>query len=167
MQCVCLAEQLADYLFACSFEVDAETRCSGYLDLALRVDAGADVNPEIYSTLASVRLSQSRVDDARNALEKSFSIWRDLPTDAPAIPAYVSRLGLARLLVEVDNYDDALDVLEGLEDEDDEEPELLYLLGLANWLKGERSHGSHNDDKEYYVDAREALERFLQVCSIL
>ena len=144
-------------------ENDAESRCEQYLSLALRVDAGADINPEIYSTLASVRMSQMRNDEAKVAMEKAFSPWRDLPLDHPAVPSYVARLSLARLFIEVENYPDALEVLEGLEDEDEFEPEVLYLIGLVNWLLGEKEADAAEAKQEHYLDSREALERFFQV----
>lgn len=144
-------------------EPDAEARCTEYLDLALRVDAGGDINPEIYSTLASVRLSQCRNEDALAALQKSYSIWKPLPPDSPLVPPFVSRLNLARLLIECEAFEDAIEVLEGLEDEDDEEYEVLYLLGLVNWMLGEKEASDADRKKEFYVDAREALERFIQV----
>lgn len=144
-------------------EVDAEQRCTEYLDLALRVDAGADINPDIYITLASVRLSQCRREDAVASLQKSFSIWREEPANSLAIPPFASRLNLSRLLVECEQYEDALEVLEGLEDENDEEFEVLYLLGLVYWLMAEKETNA-KDKREAYIACREVLERFLQVC---
>lgn len=143
-------------------EADAEARCTEYLDLALRVDAGADINPEIYITLASVRLSQCRPEDALGSLTRSFSIWKDEPPTSPSIPTFVARLNLARLFVECEAYAEAIEVLEGLEDEDDEEFEVLYLLGLANWLIGEKAT-EEAERREAYIDSREVLERLLQV----
>lgn len=147
-------------------EPDAEQRCTEYLDLALRVDAGADINPDVYITLASVRLSQCRRDDAIAALQKSFSIWREEPPTSLAYPPFASRLNLGRLLVECEAYDEAMEVLEGLEDEDDEDFEVLYLLGLVNWLLAEKTSEAEAK-KELYIDCREVLERFLQVRSLV
>lgn len=143
-------------------EADAEQRCTEYLDLALRVDAGADINPDIYITLASVRLSQCRPEDAVAALQKSFSIWREEPATSLTIPPFASRLNLGRLLVETEQYDEAIEVLEGLEDENDEDFEVLYLLGLVNWLLAEKE-ADEKAKREAYIDAREVLERFLLV----
>merc|ERR1711939_251828 len=152
------------YLTALCMEPDAEARCTEYLDLAVRVDAGGDINPEIYSTLASVRLSQCRNADALAALQKSYSIWKPLPPDSVLVPPFSSRLNLARLLIECEAFEDAIEVLEGLEDEDDEEYEVLYLIGLVNWMLGEKVAAIEEARKrEFYIDSREALERFLQI----
>jgi len=47
--------------------------------LALQTDPG---NPEALQTLASVRMSQSRPDDARQCLEQAWSTWKDLDLGA-------------------------------------------------------------------------------------
>lgn len=43
--------------------------------LALQTDSG---NPEALQMLASVRMSQSRPDDAKQCLEQAWSQWKDL-----------------------------------------------------------------------------------------
>ena len=146
-----------------SFEPDAEARCIEYLDMAVRVDeAGDETNPEIYSTLASVRLSQQRPSEALRALQKSYSIWSSLPPDAPSVPSFEARLSLVKLFIECEGYDESIEILEGLEDENDEDFEVMYLLGLVNWLIGEEETQPEMK-REAYIDSREALERFLQV----
>jgi hypothetical protein len=128
------------------------------------VDAGADLNCEIYSTLASVRLSQARPQEAHQALQKSYSIWADLPPDSPLIPDYEARLNLVRLFIECEDLPSALDILDGLEDENDEELEMLYLLALVNFMQGEKEKDVETQ-KTNFIDARETLEKFLQVAS--
>jgi cytochrome c-type biogenesis protein CcmH/NrfG len=58
-----------------SFEPDAEQKCEAYLEQALKIDPNS---VEAYQTLASVRLSQQRPDDAKQALEKSIELWSHL-----------------------------------------------------------------------------------------
>ena len=130
--------------------------------MALRVDAGGDINPEIYSTLASVRLSQQRPQDALIALKKSYSFWSSLPPDSPSIPSFEERLSLVKLFIECESFEETIEILEGLEDENDEDFQVMYLLGLVNWLIGEKSQEGEKK-KEAYIDSREVLERFLQV----
>jgi hypothetical protein len=38
---------------------------------------------EIYQTLASVRLSQHKIDEARQALQRAWLIWKDEPEGMP------------------------------------------------------------------------------------
>jgi tetratricopeptide (TPR) repeat protein len=63
-----------------SFEADAEQKCTEYLDQAALVDP---TDSEIYQTLASVRLSQHKIDEARQALQRAWSIWKDEPEGMP------------------------------------------------------------------------------------
>ena len=56
-----------------SFEEDAEAKCEELLQSAIQFDP---TDPEVYQTMASVRLSQERDEDAVQALDKSWSIWR-------------------------------------------------------------------------------------------
>jgi len=58
-----------------SFEPEAEQTCERLLEEALGVDPG---NSEAYQTLASVRLSQQRPEDAKTCLENAWMAWKDL-----------------------------------------------------------------------------------------
>jgi len=49
------------------------------IDLALETDKN---NAEALQTLASVRLSQQRSDEARECLERAWSGWKDLDLGA-------------------------------------------------------------------------------------
>lgn len=55
-----------------SFEPNAESQCEAYLAQAVQIEP---VTPEVYQTLASVRLSQQRVDEAKAALAQGLAIW--------------------------------------------------------------------------------------------
>lgn len=58
-----------------SFDPAAERKCEELIDLALKTDPE---NVEALQTLASVRLSQQRPDDAKICLEKAWIGWKDL-----------------------------------------------------------------------------------------
>jgi predicted Zn-dependent protease len=155
----------------CSFDPSAESLCEQHLSSALTLDP---TDPEVYQTLASVRLSQSRPDDARESLDKAWSLWRDALPDSPIIPPFPSRLAFARLLLECELYGPAIEVLQGLEGENDEDMEVQYLLGLAWSLLGEAKAtdkqlvaGSdrQEDVDECKEEARGSLETFLKVSS--
>jgi len=99
----------------------------------------------------------------RNGHPKSGrSECSSLSPDSPLIPPFVSRLNTARLFIECEAYEDAIEILEGLEDEDDEEFEVMYLLGLVNWMLGEKDTAA-DQKREFYIDSREVLERFLLI----
>ena len=69
------------YRFHSSFDPAAEKTCEDLLNLALQVDPG---NSEAYQSLASVRLSQQRPDDAKQCLEQAWTSWKDLEAGTSA-----------------------------------------------------------------------------------
>lgn len=111
-----------------------------------------------------------RHDDALQALKKSYSIWQgailaDPDEEHPAtplIPPYPARLAVVRLFLECEAYEEAIEILGSCEEEDDEDLEMLYLLGLVYWLIGE-GEKVHTEQRDAFLDSREALERFLKV----
>lgn len=114
------------YMTDLSWEEDAEARCDAAVTEALLV---APNNPEPLQTLASVRISQLRHDDAKSALTKSIELWKDLDPDDPMVPDYSTRISLSRLLMETEMEDEAIEVLERLVGENDGSVEAWYLGG--------------------------------------
>jgi len=109
-----------------SWEADAEARCEALVSEAVLV---APDDPPTLQTLASVRLSQDRREDAQKHLTHSLSIWRSLEPEDPAVPDFPTRISLTRLLMEAEMEDEALEVLERLVGEDDSSVEAWYLGG--------------------------------------
>ena len=103
-----------------SWEEDAESRCEALITEALLVTPEA---PEVLQTLASIRISQLRTEDAQAALKRSISLWKDLTPEDPKVPDFAVRVSLARLLMEVTLEFEALEVLERLILEDDQSVE--------------------------------------------
>lgn len=139
-----------------SDEPDAESRCETYVTEALLVSPDSS---EALQTLASIRISQQRPDDAVTALQRSLHVWHDLPADdaADKVPSYASRINLAKLLIETGQYDTALTVLERLQLEDDQLPDLWYLGGWCLFLYGEREPAGSEERRELWASAREWL----------
>lgn len=153
-----------------SFEPDAETKCEDHLKLALELDP---TDPEVYQTLASVRLSQSRNAEAQQILRQGWALWRHLDPANPLFPAFSTRSALAQLFIETQLYAPAVNVLRVLEQDDDEDVQIQYLLGLAWTLLAEgKSTGSETSDDvddipdgalECRSEARAALEHCFRV----
>ncbi|KAI9763397.1 MAG: hypothetical protein M1835_007821, partial [Candelina submexicana] len=122
------------YMTDLSWEEDAETQCEQFIEEALLV---APNTPGPLQTLASIRISQLRLDDARAALSRSLELWRDLDSDDPNVPDYSTRVSLARLLMEAEMEKEAMEVLERLVAEDDTSVEAWYLGGWCLHLMGE------------------------------
>jgi tetratricopeptide (TPR) repeat protein len=154
------------YMSDLCMAADAEQRCEKYVTEAL---LAAPESSEALQTLASVRISQQRTEDAAAALERAFAVWRDLDIESPEVPSYADRVQLARLLIETEQYETAIDVLERLQAEDDQLPDLWYLGGWTLFLLGERERekgGSGGSERwmEFWETGREWLKQCKQVC---
>jgi tetratricopeptide (TPR) repeat protein len=106
----------------------------------------APESPECLQTLASVRISQLRHEDARAALSRSLELWQDLPPEHERVPDFPSRISLARLLMEVQMEKEAIGVLERMILEDDQSVETWYLGGWCHYLLGKRAQESPTED---------------------
>ncbi|KAL8780585.1 MAG: hypothetical protein Q9213_006405 [Squamulea squamosa] len=124
------------YMTDLSWEADAEPRCESLITEAMLI---APDTPEALQTLANVRISQERVDEAKKALADSLELWKDLPSGNESVPDFPTRISLARLLMEVEMENDAMEVLERLVEEDDTSVEAWYLGGWCSYLTAERS----------------------------
>ncbi|CDO73722.1 hypothetical protein BN946_scf185015.g50 [Trametes cinnabarina] len=142
------------------FDPAAEKTCEDLMNLALQTDPG---NTEALQTLASVRMSQQRPDDAKACLEQAWTQWKDLELDDPQLPPIPSRLSLVKLFLELELYTPALLVLQGIMATDDQEVEAWYLEGWCFFLMAEKAQesGGKLDEltwEELARDARDCLE---------
>ncbi|GAA5827045.1 hypothetical protein JCM11251_002220 [Rhodosporidiobolus azoricus] len=153
------------YLTDLCFEPDAEQNCEKYLAQAAEIDPS---DPEVYQTLASVRLSQQRPEDAKTALTQGWEIWRNMDNDSPLYPPASARLTCAKLFLELSAHVPALEILNRLENEDDEDSEVWYLSGWAWWLLGEERDGKESTEdeenkEECWSEAKLCLENYLKL----
>jgi tetratricopeptide (TPR) repeat protein len=123
------------YMTDLSWEEDAEQKCEALVTESTMVAPGF---AEPWQTLANVRISQERMEDARAALKRSLDLWRDLPPESSVVPDFPTRVSLARLLMEADMDVDAIEVLERLVGEDDTSVEVWYLGGWGLYIMGEK-----------------------------
>ncbi|KAI7866556.1 hypothetical protein BDF14DRAFT_1743601 [Spinellus fusiger] len=143
------------YLTDCCFEPEAEQKCEDYLQQAQQMDPE---NSEVYQLLASVRLSQTRNEEAVVALEQSMNLWINKEFGDPAIPIYDSRLALVKLQLEMGMFPSAFTVLEGLQKENDQVVDLWYLYGWAYYCLGEDDSLPGEERQAHWEDARDCLE---------
>jgi len=118
------------------FEEEAESSCDRLALLALRTDPNSS---EALQTLASVRLSQKRPDEALQLAEQAWGQWKDLDPESPKIPSLPARLSLTRLFLELSLYTNALTILSGILGIDDQEVEAWYLEGWCLFLMAEQA----------------------------
>jgi hypothetical protein len=123
------------YMTDLSWEEDAEQRCEALITEATML---APESAETWQTVANVRISQTRTEEAQEALKRSLGLWVDLRPEDPAVPSFPSRVSLVRLLIEVDMEEQAREVSERLVAEDDQSVEALYLGGYARYRLGEK-----------------------------
>ncbi|KAJ8461797.1 hypothetical protein ONZ51_g11309 [Trametes cubensis] len=147
------------------FDPAAEKTCEDLINLALQTDPG---NTEALQTLASVRMSQQRPDDAKACLEQAWSQWKDLDLDDPRLPPIPSRLSLVKLFLELELYTPALLVLQGIMATDDQEVEAWYLEGWCFYLMAEQAQesGGKLDELTWEDLARDARD-CLETCQML
>jgi len=133
-----------------SFEDEAEAQCEINITRAVML---APEDSQTLQTLASIRLSQSRLEDAQSALEGSVSVWEDLPPEHPLVPDFPTRISLARCLMEAQMEDLALEVVERLVGEDDQSVEAWYLGGWCLWLLAQEAQANDEGEKTAANDA--------------
>ncbi|KAH9481382.1 putative assembly chaperone of rpl4 [Psilocybe cubensis] len=146
-------------------EPEAEQNCEDLLSAALKIDPG---NPEALQTLASVRMSQERPDEAKAFLEQAWATMQDIDLDDPKLPPIPTRLALVKLFLELSLYTPALLVLHGIMSSDDQDVEAWYLEGWCFYLMAEQAqeNGGKLEDltwQELGRDSRDCLE----TCQVL
>jgi tetratricopeptide (TPR) repeat protein len=149
------------YMTDLSWEADAEQRCEA---LIMEATMLAPELAETWQTVANVRISQGRTDDAKAALERSLALWTGLEPEDPSVPAFPTRVSLARLLMEVDLEETAVDVVERLVAEDDQSVEAWYLGGYAFYTIGEKLRQAHGDSAESWKAPWKSARQWLAKC---
>ena len=148
------------YLTDECFEDDADEKCKGCLQEAAKVDPEY---PECHHLLASFYISKESMDEAKEAMEKGLALWlpqwkeevqkpdgEDVADLAQSCSiGYPERIHASKLLIELQQYEEASEILEMLLEEEDEIVETWYLLGWVNYLQGE----------DYYNNARHYLQQ--------
>lgn len=155
------------YMTDLSWEEDAEARCEALVTEATML---APELPDAWQTVANVRVSQSRREDAVAALERSLALWTELDPMDSKVPDFPNRVALTRLLMECELEKRATEVCERLILEDDESVEAWYLGGFANYTLGEKlknvpetANGESKPDswKRHWVRAKQWLSQCL------
>jgi tetratricopeptide (TPR) repeat protein len=154
------------YMTDLSWEEDAEARCETAVTEALLV---APNSPEPLQTLANIRLSQERLEDARAALSRSMGLWKELDIDDPKVPDFSTRISLSRLLMEAKMEDEAIEVLERLVGENDASVEAWYLGGWCLHLLAEKQKeaGESKTATSLLRASRDWLDNCLKIYAML
>ncbi|KAK5054612.1 hypothetical protein LTR84_001503 [Exophiala bonariae] len=162
-----LAAMTEVYMTDLSWEPDAEQRCESYITEAVAICPDS-LSAGVLQTLASVRISQERLDDARQALRRSMEIWKDIPFEVQSEmrPDFATRISLSRLLMEVEAEAEAFGVLQGLIREDDQSVESWYLGGWCQVLVAQKVLGDEEARKKSQEQAKTWLDNCLRLFRI-
>ncbi|XP_008321568.1 probable assembly chaperone of rpl4 [Cynoglossus semilaevis] len=153
------------YLTDLCMEEGAADKCKEFIERALRYHHD---NPEALQLMASYLFSTERNQEGKEYLLKSVGLWLPFQKQNAAssssdegtqseIPPYESRITTAKLLMESEEYEMAVDVLEALLEEDDEVVQVWYLSGWVCYLQLEKAKEQQKRE-EREVTGEEAEE---------
>ncbi|XP_023258916.1 probable assembly chaperone of rpl4 [Seriola lalandi dorsalis] len=165
------------YLTDLCMEEGAADKCREFIERALQYHHD---NPEALQLMASYLFSTERNQEGREYLLKSVGLWLPAQKQSAAsssteegvqseIPPYESRVTTAKLLIESEEYEMAVDVLEGLLEEDDEVVQVWYLSGWVCYLQFEKAKEQQEregrevteDEMEEWKALKEAARSYL------
>lgn len=131
-------------------EPEAETQCDEIIKYSLSID---NSNPETYSQLSSIRISQQQPDEAKEAITHSWELFKhkkeQLEKDHPEkslndneevknaelVELIQPLLTLAKFSIELELYDLALEILWCVQDINDQILEIYYYESLCHLFK--------------------------------
>ncbi|KAG7474178.1 putative assembly chaperone of rpl4 [Solea senegalensis] len=154
------------YLTDLCMEEGAADKCKDFIEKALQYHHD---NPEALQLMASYLFSTERNQEGREYLLKSVGLWLPAQKESVAsssaegwmqseVPPYESRITTAKLLIESEDYEMAVDVLEGLLEEDDEVVQVWYLSGWVCYLQLEKA--KEQQDREGREVTQEETEEW-------
>ncbi|XP_077577264.1 uncharacterized protein LOC144199478 [Stigmatopora nigra] len=135
------------YLTDLCMKEGAADKCKEFIERALQYHPD---NPEGLQLMASYLFSTEKNQEGKEYLLKSVNQWLPIQKQTEAssileddiknlIPPYESRITTVKLLIEVEEYEMAVEVLEGLLEEDDEVVQVWYLSGWVCYLQLEKA----------------------------
>ncbi|EGW32492.1 uncharacterized protein SPAPADRAFT_61558 [Spathaspora passalidarum NRRL Y-27907] len=147
-------------------EPEAESKCEELIQHSLKLD---DANPEAYSLLASIRISQQRNPDAVVALEKSWELFQAKKTkleqaanDAAEandnnafeigmeyVELIQPLLTLSRFATELELYDRAAVIASSVQDINDSILDSYYIEALAGLFKAKQLLFNGSEEEDY------------------
>ncbi|KAM6968253.1 uncharacterized protein FYW47_006951 [Aplochiton taeniatus] len=168
--CVAYCSVAEIYLTDLCMEDGAGDKCRESVERALHYH---NDNPEALQLMASYLFSTERNEEGKQYLIKSVGMWlpaqKERESSATADqelvqndgPPYESRITTAKLLIETEEYETAVDVLEGLLEEDDEVVQVWYLSGWVCHLQMEKAR------EQRAREQKEATEEEQEECQAL
>lgn len=148
-------------------EPEAESECDKLITHSLALD---DTNPEAYSLLALIRISQQRQDDAEGALVKAWQLFSQKKQDLEVqqnlegeessfeyVELVQPLLGLARFAIELGMYDLVPEISTAVAEVNDNALDCFYYEALAHTLKAKKHYAETISSAEDYRELNDAL----------
>ncbi|RXK38994.1 hypothetical protein M231_03724 [Tremella mesenterica] len=127
------------------FEDAAETNCDALISRAISISPN---DPEVRLSLASIRMSQQRTEEAETVVMGLYDEIKEKQPFDESLPALPVRLNLTRQLLEHHLHLPALDIVQTIREEDSLNVEGAYLEGWALYLRGEALSSSRPQQPE-------------------
>ncbi|WVO15441.1 hypothetical protein L204_103099 [Cryptococcus depauperatus] len=152
-------------------EEEAERNCDALIQRALLI---LPKDPEVRLSLASIKMSQSRFEEAKEIAIQLYADIENKEAFDQTLPPLPARLALARLLLEHSEHLSALDVISTIREEDSLNVEGAYLEGWALYLRAEAinenpallqapvSSSEDNVEREEPMSAEECLSEAMR-----
>lgn len=128
-------------------EEEAESQCVNLMEEAIKTNSE---HAESWAVLASVRISQQKNEEAKEALAKAWEIFAQ--EEDPSLPSIMQ---LTKMLIEMGMLEQALEASVRIHDLNDEEIEGFYLAGLASFTAWEQN----KEDLTHAMAAASAFQR--------
>lgn len=148
-------------------EESAEQECDSWIDKSMQLDP---TNPEAWSLLASIRISQQRAQEASEAIKKAWELFSakkalleqsatenatlaaQARTEAEYLALADPLVALARFAIEMGLFEDAAEIAASVQDINDQSIESSYLGGFANYLEAVRRQNNIEDPRTISLD---------------
>jgi len=143
-------------------EAEAEHEAKSCIEKSVEVD---DTNPEAYQAQANYALVVGDIETAKCSIEKSLQLW--LPdhvafledgTGKETSLTYEFRTTSVKILLDLEDYDNATKIMDCLIEEDDEIVSTWYLLGWTNFLRS-KSDSDYCGNARYYLTKAKEINK--------
>ncbi|ODV98019.1 hypothetical protein PACTADRAFT_47840 [Pachysolen tannophilus NRRL Y-2460] len=147
-------------------EEEAEQQCNDLINKSLEFD---NENPEAWSTLASIRISQQRNDDAITAVNSAWELFLQKKTalesasnnatggeeeeeaSAEYFELIQALLTLAKYAIELEMFEISLQIVANVQDINEKCLESYYLEGFVNYLIAKRIQNNIQSDSDVKI----------------
>ncbi|CAH6722625.1 assembly chaperone of RPL4 [[Candida] jaroonii] len=139
-------------------EPEAESQCDELINYSLKLD---NENPETFSLLSSIRISQQKDEEAIEAIKRSWELFQkrmDLSTQE-IINVIQPLITLSKYSIELQLYDLSLEILNFINDLNDSILEVCYLIAVSILFKFKLQN---NIDPEAEVNPKDLEDDTLQ-----